>query len=86
VPDAGALAGVEHLADRRVVAVRVAADVDLGLRILHRDRLELVGQRLVAGDAAVVPERGAVASTEITMFSGLVSRTWLRSLGSATGT
>src|SRR5512139_1029230 len=53
--DAGALAGVDDAADRVVVGPVVAADVDLGLRVQHRDLLQPVDQRRRVRELEVVP-------------------------------
>ena len=55
--DPGALARVEDAAHRRVVTARVAADVDLGLRILHGDgqaRYESIGRVLFQATRAAI--------------------------------
>src|SRR5689334_14419521 len=58
--DRGALAGRDDATDRFVARVLVCADMDLGLRLDGRDRLELLEQSLRVAHVFHVPEDVAV--------------------------
>src|SRR5438094_759458 len=58
--DAGALAVVHHASDKFIASLPIAADMHLGLRLLHRDLLQ-PGEELPIIDELVVPEKITVA-------------------------
>src|SRR4051812_45223226 len=54
--DAGALAGIQDLADALVARGQVTADLHFGLWLHHRNLLQAGDERFGVGDLRVVPE------------------------------